>query len=140
MPTLIAYTKASDAYTTYQLTLPDTQGQEPAGYEIAALSDGRTVVVLGDGHTLPEQPEQIADSVEILPSPLPQALREEIKAASPHAKLIDERVVQRIRDVYSVSDEIGLLRAGSGPEYDAWVAHVEACRAWGREQRALIGL
>lgn len=142
MPSLIAYRKASDDYTTFHLALPDAgAGGEPSGQEIATLADGRTVVALRDGVSLPpEQPPLIASSIETLPQPLPEELRAQIREASPHAQLIDRRVVERIRAVYSVDDEIKMLRIAPSPETAAWNEHVEACRAWGRAERAKIGL
>lgn len=140
---MIAYRKVSDAYTTYQLRLPDRgPGAASAGaQEIATLDDGRTIVCLDDGVTLPaEQPEQIAASVEVLPSPLPSELRDTIRAASPHAQLVDERVAAMIRERYTINDEIKLLRIAPSPETAQWNAYVEECRAWGRAQRAALGL
>jgi len=45
-----------------------------------------------------------------------------------------------IREQYSLEDEIQLLRTAPSAEFELWNAHVEACRDWGREQRALLGL
>jgi hypothetical protein len=33
-----------------------------------------------------------------------------------------------------------MLRIAPSHETDAWNAHVEACRAWGRAERAKLGL
>ena len=144
MPSLIAYRKAIDAITTHTLRLPQPEPGQQAGQaaqEIATLADGRSIVVLFDGHTLPtDQPAQIADSIEVLPSPLPDALRTAICEASPHVRLINARVVQAIRDRYTVDDEIKCLRLAPSPETVACNAHVEACRAWGRAQKTALGL
>lgn len=139
---MIAYRKASDAYTTYQLALPDTgAGGEPAGQEIATLADGRTVVALFDGHALPaEQPALIADSIQTLPKPLPAELRDEIRNASPHVRLIDRRVVEAIRSRYSYDDEIKMLRIAPSDETAQWNAWVEECRQWGRAEKAKLGV
>ena len=97
--------------------------------------------MLGDGVALPaEQPPQIAESIETLPVPLPDALREAINAASPHVQLISARVVEAIRRRYSIEDEIKLLRLAPSPETAEWNAYVEDCREWGRAERAKIGL
>lgn len=142
---MIAYRKVSDAYTTYQLRLPERgpggDAQGPGGQEIATLPDGRTVVVLDTGAALPdEQPELIAGTIEHLPSPLPAELRETIRAASPHVALINQRVVEMIRQRYSPDDEIKLLRIAPSAETAQWNAYVEECRAWGRGERAKLGL
>lgn len=142
MTTLYAYVKKIDSITTHTLRLPHAPGgHEPQGQELATLPDGRTVVALFAGAALPtEQPAEIAASIEALPSPLPSDLREAIKAASPQVRLINERVVAQIRARYSQDDEIGLLRRAPSAETSAWSAWVEDCRAWGRGEKAKLGL
>lgn len=141
MPSLHAYRKAITAINTFELRLPESAPGQRQGQEIATLADGRTVVALDDGATLPaDQPAQIAASIEALPSPLPVDLRAEIQAASPHVRLINQRVVERIRAQYSIDDEIKMLRIAPSAETVAWNDHVEACRAWGRAEKAKLGL
>lgn len=135
------YRKVSDAYTTYQLRLPDAQGagDQPHCTELCTLDDGFTYVAVPAGVTLPEQPEAIRDSIETL-DPLPTALRDQIKAASPHVALINERVRAAIAERYSLADEIKLLRTAPSPEMTAYDAYAEECRAWGRAEKARLGL
>jgi hypothetical protein len=141
MPSLHAYRKVITAINTFEIRLPESAPGQRQGQEIATLTDGRTIVCLDDGATLPaEQPTQIAASIEALPSPLPTELRAQIKDASPHARLINQRVVEKIRAEYSVDDEIKMLRIAPSAETTAWNDHVEACRAWGRAERAKLGL
>lgn len=141
MPSLIAYRKAINAVHTWELRLPESAPGQRQGQEIATLADGRTVVSLPDGATLPaDQPPQIAASIQTLPSPLPAELRAQIMDASPHARLINQRVVEKIRAHYSMDDEIKMLRIAPSAETTAWNDHVEACRAWGRAERAKLGL
>ena len=105
------------------------------------MADGRTVVCLADGTSLPDgQPAQIVASIEKLPHPLPVPLRDEILAASPQVRLINQQVVDLIRQRYSQDDEIKLLRIAPSAETLAWNAYVEECRQWGREQRSRLGL
>jgi hypothetical protein len=138
---LIAYRKHIDALHTHELRLPESAPGQRQGQEIATLADGRTIVVLEDGATLPsDQHATIATSIETLPSPLPAELRAQIMAASPHVRLINTRVVDKIRSVYSQDDEIKMLRIAPSPETVAWNDHVEACRAWGRAEKAKLGL
>jgi hypothetical protein len=141
MPSLIAYRKVITTINTFELRLPESAPGQRQGQEIATLADGRTIVVLDDGATLPaEQPAQIAASIETLPSPLPAELRNAIRTASPHVKLIDRKVVEQIRQRYSIDDEIKLLRIAPSAETTAWNAWVEACRDWGRAEKAKLGL
>ena len=114
---------------------------DQTGQEIATLVDGRTVVVLFDGFALPDnQPAAIVESIEVLPSPLPADLRDAIRAASPHVRLINQRVQDAIAERYSMADEIKLMRTAPSPEMEAYNAYAEDCRAWGRTQKAKLGL
>ena len=154
MPSLIAYRKAISRETTIALRLPldATQGQATP-HELATLPDGRTVVMLPDGLTLPaDQPAEVAGTIEHL-TPLPADVREQIKAASPHVALIAERMIAMIRDAYSIDDEMFFARIGVGaatgmytPTSDELQAmtvfgeYVESVRQWGRAERAKLGL
>jgi hypothetical protein len=100
--------------------------------------DGITYVSLPDGATLPQQPAEIADSVQTVT--LDPVLVQQIKAASPQVRLINATVAEKIAEQYSMADEIKLLRTAPSAEYEAYNAHAEACRAWGREQKAALGL
>jgi hypothetical protein len=152
MTSLIAYRRVVDHVTTHSLKLPDAPQGTQAGQELCTLADGRTVVALFDGHTLPaEQPAAIAASVEVLT--LTDEIKAQIKEASPHVRLIYACTEQKIRDVYSASDEAKFARLGVGvalgvytfspgeqAELLAFGAHCEACRQWGRDERAKLGL
>jgi hypothetical protein len=135
MPRLYAYQKFIDELTTKELVLPEDGGQE-----LCTLSDGRTVAVVRDGFTLPEdQPEQIKGSIKELKT-VSEALHDEICEKSSSIQLISQRVVDMIRSRYSVNDEIKALRLAPSPETEAWNAWVEECRDWGRAERAKLGL
>ena len=147
MTTIYRYIKASDQYTTHTLATPTDSGCT----ELCTLDDGYTYVAVPDGVTLPEQPAEIAASVETVT--VTAQLREQIKAASPHCQLINQRMLEQIRQKYSVDDELFFARimigAGAGlyemqpgeaNEVAAFKEHVEAVREWGRTQRAGLGL
>lgn len=105
------------------------------------MPDGRTVVALFAGHTLPtQQPAEIKNSIEVLPSPLPADLRDAIRAASPHVRLINQRVQDSIADRYSLADEIKLLRTAPSPEMTAYNTYAEECRTWGRAEKTKLGV
>ncbi len=143
--------KVSDAYTTYQLQLPDSQGADDAirCTELCTLADGYTYYAVPDGVTLPDQPDQI--SVQSVT--LTAELREQIKGASSHCAFIAERMQQMIRARYSPDDEMYFARIGTGAalgvyQFEAgeeaavleYGAYVESVRQWGRAERALLGL
>lgn len=155
MPSLYAYQKAFGPVTTHtlRLPLPEKQGEQ-AAQELATLADGRTVVVLFDGYELPkDQPAEIQASIEALPSPLPDELKSAIRDASPHVRLIAQRMQTRIRDRYSAEDEMKFSRIGVGQalgQYQMTAAeaaalkefgvYLEECRQWAKNQRAALGV
>lgn len=97
------------------------------------------------------QPAQISASVAAVT--LNPVLREAIKQASPHCRLIAQRMVEKIRAIYSLDDEMYFARIGVGaangmykPTNDelqlltAFGEFVEGVRQWGREERRKLGL
>lgn len=147
MPSIIAYLKVFDAYTTYQLaTPPDVDCPE------LCTLDGVTYVSLPDGAVLPPQPAQIASSVAVV---VPDAaLRVAIKSASPHCALIKDQGHQRVIDAgYSPEDQRKLDRlmaakgagintptAGQLAAITAFATASLAADAWASEQYAALGL
>ena len=146
MVNIFSYQKAFDATTTYRLATP-------SGVECTELCEiaGITYVALPDGTMLPAQPTQIAASVHAVT--LDASLRENIKQASPHCALIDERMREMIRSQYPLEDELKYARIGVGaamgmysPTTDEvqamtmFGAHVESVRLWGKTERAKLGL
>jgi hypothetical protein len=137
MPTIYKYLKISGQYTTYILAEPDYEllGLEDRITELCTI-DGVTYISVPDGITLPEQPEQITVEEVALTDELTAAIR----LASPHVQLIDERVVMKIREKYSVNDEIKLIRQGASDDFTAYNDYVETCRAWGAAAKARLGV
>lgn len=137
MPIIYKYQKITDAYTTYILAEPDYEllGLEDRITELCSI-DGVTYVSVPDGITLPAQPEQITvEEVALI-----DELKAAIRLASPHVQLIDERVVMKIREKYSVNDEIKLIRLGASDDFTAYNDYVEMCRAWGAAAKARLGV
>ena len=151
MTAILRYRILTDDLTTHRLRESDNL-DAPRCTELCTLSDGWTYVAIPDGAELPpEQPASVAASLEAVT--LTDDLREEIKAQSPHCQLISQRVIERIRQRYSVDDELFFARITVGQqmglydmtpaelsEVETFKAWVEASREWGREQRAALGL
>lgn len=152
MPSIIGYRKHIDEQTTRELRLPeDPTTRQRLGTELATV-EGITYVALPDGAALPaKQPQEIAANVA--PVTLTDALRDAIKAASPHCALISARMQEQIRARYSLEDEQYFARIGVGVALGAYTfepgeqaallafgAHVESVRAWGRAEKAKLGL
>lgn len=140
---IISYQKHITTEITRELRLPDGENHQRIGTELATV-DGITYVSLPEGAVLPaEQPAEIAASIAVVS--LDAATLESIKAASPHYKLINARVQERIRAKYSADEEYKLLRlaviaATPSADFTAYNDHVESCRAWGAAAKAEIGL
>ena len=140
MPTIISYKKYIDQQVTRTLRLQEDEDHHQIGIELATLPDVVTYVCLPDGVTLPtEQPEEIAESI-INPSILAPELVTELKAASPHIRLINQRVADAIAERYTTADEIKLLRTAPSTEFNSYNAFVEDCRAWGRAEKSKLGI
>ena len=138
MTIIIAYRKFINTDITRELHLPVDADNHRLGTELATL-DGVTYVSLPDGAILPaDQPQEIAASIAVVT--LSAAQISAIKAASPHVRLINSRVADQIAAEYSLADEIKLLRTAPSAEFEAYNAHAEACRAWGRAEKAKLGL
>lgn len=131
---IYSYRKRIDEIRTVEMELP-VVGMDHQGQELATI-DGITYVFVSDTTTLPPQPPEIT----VAAATLTDVLREQIKAASPHVWLINDRVVDMIRQRYSVDDEIKMLRIAPSDETTSYNAYVEECRAWGRDQKAALGL
>jgi hypothetical protein len=131
------YKKVINQYTTYALAEPDYNllDTDDRVTELCTIGED-TYVSVPDSIILPPQPEQITvEEVE-----LTDELIAELRAASPHIILINDRVVAKIRERYSINDEIKLLRIGLSEESTAYNDYAEECRAWGREAKARLGL
>lgn len=139
MPSIVSYRPYTDAEITRTLRLPEDAQHQRLGTELCTLEDGLAYVSLPDGAELPkDQPTEIAATIQ--PVTLTDTLRAAIKAASPHVRLINQRVVERIRARYRVEDEIKMIRLAPSPESAAYNDYVEECRAWGADQKAGLGL
>ena len=145
---IYAYKKVSTPYTTIQMALPYEMDSENQCTELCTL-EGVTYVSVPDSVTLPDQPAELT----ITEATITPELRDQIKAASPHCRLITERMEMRISSKYSLSDEQYFARIGVGAALGAYTfapgeqdellafgAYVEAARQWGRDERAKLGL
>lgn len=136
MVKIYKYQKITDRYTTHCLREPDYEMEPQERIVELCTIDGWTYVsVPGD---LPEQPQLITETltaVEVTPE-----LREAIVAASPNCRAIKGKVVEMIRDRYSINDEFKMIRLAPSPESEAYNDHVEACRQWERDKLTELGL
>lgn len=132
---IYSYQKHIDSLRTVEIALPTGESHQRIGTELATIN-GVTYVYLPDTATLPDQPIEI----DVAPATLTDSLKDAIKAASPHVRLINTRIVEMIRLRYSMEDEIKLLRLAPSDESTAYNDYAEECRAWGRGEKAKFGL
>ena len=142
---IFSYTKivepGPNGYTLYA-RLPE------GGLELCTL-DGITYVTVPGDADMPDQHPEIALEEVVVDS----ALRDRILKESRACQLISQAVIDKIRSQYSVDDEAYFARIGVGVALGAYQfeageqeamlafgAYVEACRQWGRAQRAALGL
>ena len=135
MTYIVSYQKFIDSDRTVEIALPTGDSNQRIGQELATV-DGITYVAMPDGTTLPAQPSEITVSTVVL-NP---ELKAQISANSPSAQLINQLVVEKIAEKYSINDEIKLIRTQPNAQFDEYNAYVESCRTWGKEQKALLGL
>jgi hypothetical protein len=144
---IYSYQKHIDELRTVEIVLP-VDGMQRLGTELATI-DGTTYVHVPDSAVLPEQPIEI----DVAPVSLTADLAEAIKAASPHVRLVNERIKAKIRERYDAEDEMYFARVsigaitgqytmepGEAEKVTAYGAYVEEVRQWGRNQRAGFGL
>lgn len=140
-------------YTPYTTAGPDGislrfRAGESGAVELAEF-DGHAYVYVPDGAAIPEQPTEI-DWQAIVPD---AALLARIKLESRPVQLIAQAMVEKIRASYSIDDEMFFARIGVGAatgmyqptpdemqEMTAFGEFVESVRAWGRGERAKLGL
>jgi len=67
-------------------------------------------------------------------------IKKQVRAALPAVATINTQVVVKIREKYSVDDEIKMLRLAPSQETTEWNDYVEDCRQWGRGEKAKLGL
>lgn len=135
MSYIVRYRKFIDAEHTVEISLPADSDGKRIGMELATI-DGETYVSLPDSSVLPDQPAEIT----VEPVALTPELNASIRAASPFVQMINTMVSEKIAERYSTGDEIKLLRTAPSTEFEAYNAYAEDCRAWGREQKASVGL
>lgn len=144
MATIYQYKKYIDDIKTVYINLP-----EDCGASELAVIDDITYVSVPEGVVLPEQPKEITVTATNLNTELKIKLRKE----SPHLKLIDKRFVEKLREKYSIDDELYFARIVSSFLLGSYVFesdeqgilteyqnYVEDLRVWAKEQRANLGL
>ena len=125
---IISYKKQVSRETTKTIELRegDTELSTIYGVSYASVQDASAVI---DPHNIGFKIEVVDDEV-----------RENLCAQSPHVQLIQQRVRDKIAELYSVYDEITLLPTAPSPEFYEYTTYFESCRQGGREQKALLGL
>lgn len=135
MTSIYKYQKFIDSIRTVELKFPHDENLQRLGQELATIENVTYVCVDSE---LPEQPVEISDTVELVT--VTADIKKAISEVSPHIQLINENVKNKIREKYHLEDEIKLLRTAPSTEFDVYNAYVEECRAWGKAEKAKLGL
>lgn len=131
-----------DGYILYA-NLPE------GGMELCDLDGVTYVTVPNSVEQLPEQPSEITLDPVVVDS----GLRDRLLSASRAGQLISRAIIDNIRAKYSLDEELYFARIGIGSltglyaptesemhELASYGEYVESVRAWGRQQRAALGL
>jgi len=118
---------------------PDGKDSESRITELCTIG-GDVYVCVPDGMELPEQPDVIRETLRSVDMTNATDLKQQLKRASPHAQRINQRVVDKIREKYSLDEELQMLRTGPTDESKAYFDYCEACVAWGRAEKTKLGL
>ncbi|WBA79544.1 hypothetical protein [Endozoicomonas sp. GU-1] len=149
MTSIVRYRKHITAYTIIELHQPESESGDRLTTELATLGDGFTYVAVPEGVVLPVQPDEIRPEEVVLTD----ELREQIKHESPHVRLINKRIVEKIRQRYTADDERKYaadtinsavygeqLSQSQETKRAAYMQYRNECVAWGKAQKAALGL
>jgi len=85
------------------------------------------------------------ESIQTLPA-LEQSMyfvliEPQLKDISPHYELVNKRVQAKIRELYTLEDELKIhrLRFEDPESFESYNQWCEECRNWGKEQKILMG-
>jgi len=130
---ILKYQKITDKYTTYTIN-DDVENRIT---ELCTI-DGDTYISVPDDFVFSDQPKQI----KIVPITMTDDLRKQIEEKSPHIQLIKQRVREKIKDKYSIEDEIKIIRnkinGTKTEEYTEYNKYVEDCIQEGNTQKAKL--
>ncbi len=138
MPKIYKYQKVTNQFTTY--TAVDNDEEDKRITELGTI-DGETYISVPDDVILPKQPEQIT----LEPVTINDELKEQIEKASPHIQLIKKRITDKIREKYSLEEELKIIRNmindKEKEKFTDYNNFVEACIAEGKvKKEALVKL
>jgi uncharacterized protein YdiU (UPF0061 family) len=70
-----------------------------------------------------------------------ERIEPELKDISPHYELVNKRVLEKIRTLYTIEDELKIhrLRHVEIDEFNDYNAWCEECKNWGRTEKAKMG-
>lgn len=141
MGKMYRFQKQSDPYRDTTVILSEKlQGIE--GCFIHGMVEDYLYFSLPDEATIQDAEIEAIESLSELDQSMYSVLTEPaIKDLSPHYELVNKRVQEKIRSLYSLEDELKVqrLRESDAESFESYNQWCEECRAWGREQKALMG-
>ena len=134
MSSIFSYQKYITREITREFIFP-LEGTIRVGTELGTI-EGITYVSIPDNIEISQQPEEISVTKIILTDDQKSL----IKKNSPHIKLINARVREKIESRYSTTDEIKLIRTKPSQAFDEYNSFVEECRTQGQTEKKNLGL
>lgn len=111
----------------------------PDGSTELCTIDDVTYVSIPEGVAIDyDQPEEVLGTMEVVELDIEMHAR--VCTESTHVQLINQRVRDKIAELYPWHEEIKLTNEAPSPEHAMYREHVEHCRQWGRDQKAALGL
>lgn len=141
MGKMYRYPKQSDPFRDTTVILQDKL-QEVSGYYIHGLIDEYLYFSVPDDVTLAMKDMEMIEALSETEKALYSVLTEpRLKELSDHFVLVNQRVQDRIRSVYSLEDELKIhrLRDIDQDSFQTYYDWCETCRHWGKTQKALMG-
>ena len=135
MPRIMKYRKFTDQYTTY--TAIDNGGEDKKITELCTINN-ETYISVPDGVVLPEQPKEIT----LEPVVITTELKGQIEKDSPHIRLIEKRIIEKVRKKYPIEAQLKIIRDKINginiDKYAEYNSYVEDCVTEGETKKELL--
>ena len=135
MPKIYKYRKVTDQYTTY--TAIDNGEEDKRITELCTIND-ETYISIPNDVVLPEQPKEIT----LEPVVITTELKGQIEKESPHIRLIEKRIIAKVREKYPIEAQLKIIRDKINginiDKYAEYNSYVDGCVTEGKTKKELL--
>ena len=135
MSRVYKYKKFTDKYTTY--TAIDNGEEDKKITELCTINN-ETYISIPNDVVLPEQPKEIT----LEPVVITTELKGQIEKESPHIRLIEKRIIAKVREKYPIEAQLKIIRDKINginiEKYAEYNSYVEDCVADGEIKKELL--